>query len=210
MVKAEFRQVPGAELGVLSWSFPEPVAVLSSAAVGGGLTETQSVLNIRVPLRYARTDLATHADEVTAALGLAGSAVVLFTATELERRARGEHDGVIVDATSGITKPTWAADPEGGWTPWEPGTINLVAQLPVAVTPAAAVNAVITMTEAKTQALHELGVPGTGTASDAVVLTWPRAGVAPEPFAGPRAPLGAALALATHEAVFRSAGENQR
>ena len=55
-----------------------------------------------------------------------------------------------------------------------------------------------------------LGVPGTGTASDAVVLAWPREGVAPEPFAGPRAPLGAALALATHDAVFRSAGENQR
>ena len=85
-------------------------------------------------------------------------------------------------------------------TEWHAGTINLVVQVPAALSPAAAVNAVITVTEAKVQALAEAGVPGTGTASDAVVVCWP-ASVPVEDFAGPRSTWGARIASATHRAV---------
>lgn len=117
----------------------------------------------------------------------------------------GDAEGVRVDATVGISKPTWAADPTGGFTPWKPGTINIVAQLPVVLDPGAAVGAVITATEAKTQALIEAGIPGTGTASDAVVICCPVAASsgagATERFGGPRSPWGARLALAVHRAI---------
>ncbi|MEZ5227028.1 MAG: adenosylcobinamide amidohydrolase [Acidimicrobiales bacterium] len=83
-----------------------------------------------------------------------------------------------------MSKPTWAADPDGGYTPWSPGTINLVIEVPVALSRSAAVNVVITATEAKTQALFEAGVPGTGTASDAIVVIWSESGPT-EDFAGP-------------------------
>lgn len=63
-----------------------------------------------------------------------------------------------------------------------------------------AVNAVITATEAKTQALIEAGIDGTGTATDAVVVVWPST-AAPERFAGPRAPWGGRLARCVHAAV---------
>lgn len=210
MVTPTLETPPGAELGVMCWRFEQPVAALSSAAVGGGFVTTSWILNIRVPLRYDRVDLDVHGYEVAASLGLAGEGVVLFTAADIRRRAHGTHGSVRVDATSGVTKPTWAADPDGGWTPWTPGTINIVAQLPVAFTHAAAVNAVITMTEAKTQALGELGIPGTGTASDAVVLTWPVQDEPVEQFGGPRSRIGASIAMATHEAIIQSAGVNQR
>lgn len=204
---------PGAELGVLVWQYPEPMVALSSASVNGGLTEPRWVLNIRVPLAYSRTDLDAHVNEVAQALELAGDGIGLLTATDITRWHRAERDGVLVDATSGITKPTWAADPDGGWTPWQPGTINMVAHLPVPLEPSAAVNAVITMTEAKSQALFDLGVPGTGTASDAVVVVWPavkpHSDIAPVTFCGPRSLVGSALAIAAYEAVLRTAGPDR-
>jgi adenosylcobinamide amidohydrolase len=82
------------------------------------------------------------------------------------------------------------------------GTINIMAVLPVAMTDAALVNAVMTMTEAKTQALVEAGVAGTGTASDAVCVVVPAAGEE-ELFGGPRSVWGSRLARAVHAAVLQ-------
>ncbi|GAA3144328.1 adenosylcobinamide amidohydrolase [Nonomuraea salmonea] len=59
--------------------------------------------------------------------------------------------------------------------------------LPVAMTDAALVNTVMTVTEAKTQAMLEAGFAGTGTASDAVCVA-ARADGPQELFGGP--PLG--------------------
>lgn len=195
-----------APLGVLRWVWPREVEVLGSAPVGGGRRRVSWLLNVGVELDYARVDLEVHAAEVATDLGLVGDGAVLFTAADVERFRTECCDGAAVDATVGITKPTWAADALGGFTPWRPGTINVVAQLPVGLSEAAAVNAVITLTEAKTQALLEAGVPGTGTASDAAVVVWP-SGAAVEEFAGPRSTWGARLAIATHAAVAAGAGD---
>ena len=86
-----------------------------------------------------------------------------------------------------------------------PGTINLVVQMPVALDPGAAVNAVMTATEAKVQALRDRGVPGTGTATDAVTVVW-LSGSAPERFAGPRSQWGSRLGQAVYRAVWAGAG----
>jgi adenosylcobinamide amidohydrolase len=196
----------------LHWSFPHPVAAISSAPVGGGTAALDWILNIGVTDRYHRTDLADHTAEVAARLGLVGAGAALLTAADVARFVRGSDDGVVADATVGVTKPTWAADVDdahalrrgGGW---EPGTINVVIQVPVALSPAAAVNAVVTATEAKAQALFEAGVPGTGTASDAVVVCWPPV-LPTEPFAGPRSPWGARIARAVHAAIRRGLEEH--
>ncbi len=186
--------------GALAWTLPSGIAALSSAPVGGGLAAPRWVLNIGVASDYDRHDLAAHAAEVAEHCRLVGPGLALFTAADVDRVAAGRCGDVSAHATVGISKPTWAADPDGGWNPWRPGTINVVAQLPVALSAAAAVNAIITITEAKTQVMLEAGVPGTGTASDAVVVLWPDHGPA-EPFAGPRSRWGSPLAGAVHEAV---------
>ena len=102
----------------------------------------------------------------------------------------------------GISHP-WAADPSAAGVPAGPGTINLVVQVPVALDPGAAVNAVITATEAKVQALAARGVPGTGTATDAIAVVWPCEG-APER-AGPRSRWGSRIAQAVYRAVWAGA-----
>lgn len=190
---------------VSSWVFDAPRASLSSAPVGGGSAAIDWLLNVGVAAGYHRTDLAEHARDIAHRLGLTGTGAAMLTAVDVHRMVRASDGDVVVDATVGVTKPTWAADADdahghridGGW---EPGTINIVVQLPVALSPAAAVNAVMTVTEAKTQALVEAGVPGTGTASDAVTVVWPPV-LPTEPFAGPRSSWGARIARAVHAAV---------
>ncbi|MFV0129807.1 adenosylcobinamide amidohydrolase [Streptomyces sp. HMX112] len=183
--------------------------MLSSSPVGGGLGTREWVLNAQVPASYARTDLDTHLGELSAACGLRGRGVGMLTAASVRHHARAEESGVSAVATVGLSVPTWAADyrrtvpaPRPG-----PGTVNVVAVLPVPLEDAALVNAVMTATEAKTQALLEAGFACTGTASDAVCLAVPQPGATArrEPFCGPRSLWGARLARVVHTSVLRGA-----
>ena len=183
-----------------AWRFDEPRACLSSAPVGGGSAAVTWLLNIGVAADYDRTDLGEHVRDIARRLGLQGTGAAMLTAVDVHRLVRAEDGGVVVDATVGVTKPTWAADADDVHGTWTPGTINVVVQVPVALAPAAAVNAVMTATEAKAQALLEAGVPGTGTASDALAVVWPPT-LPIEAFAGPRSPWGARIGRAVHAAV---------
>jgi len=203
MVDPVLVPATGEHRGVLVWRWGSPMSVLSSAPVGGGPGAAEWVLNIGVGSDYDRTDLSDHAGEVAAELGLLGAGVAMFTAVDLGRRQRRVSGGVVVDATVGISHPTWAAGTPEPETP-AVGTINLVVQLPVGLDPGAAVNAVITATEAKTQALAARGVPGTGTATDAVTIVWPAEAPA-ERLAGPRSRWGTRIAHAVYQAVWAGA-----
>jgi adenosylcobinamide amidohydrolase len=75
-----------------------------------------------------------------------------------------------------------------------------VARVPVRLSGAAMVNAIATCAEAKAQALWELSFPGTGTCTDATVLSCPEDGPG-ESYGGPRSMWGARLARAVHAAV---------
>jgi adenosylcobinamide hydrolase len=193
-------------LPALVWVLPEPMRALSSTASGGGMGIRAWVVNAQVPADYARTDVDAHIAELSAACGCKGTGVGFLTAATVEAFTQGVSGGVEGDvevyATVGLQHPTWAAAPDDAQSwPAQPGTVNLVAFVPAALTDAALVNAVITMTEAKTQALFECGVQGTGTASDAACVLAPLTGPA-ESFTGPRSSLGVHLARATFDAVL--------
>ncbi len=72
--------------------------------------------------------------------------------------------------------------------------------LPERLSDAALVNAVSTATEAKSQALWETGVGGTGTATDALCLLCPPGGDA-HAYGGPRSRWGGPLARVVYRAV---------
>lgn len=198
---------------MLVWRLQRPMRTIASGMLGGGISDATWVVNAHVRADYGRLDPEQHLREIASAAGLIGDGVGLMTAARVERVATADDSGVRCDATVGVSYPTWAAAPDddplpeapwrGNTSPYRPGTINIVCQLPVPLTDTALVGAVITATEAKTQALIEGGVPGTGTASDAIVICCPQADdTAPrEPFAGPRSPWGARLARAVHAAV---------
>lgn len=191
---------------VLVWQLPEPVRALATTVLGGGLGERSWILNAEVDEDYRHPDPGAHAAQLAEELGLRDDPGMGFlTAARVRDVVSAEDGGARCDATVGLSWPTWAAAPDGAASPWLPGTINLVCWVPAPLTDAALVNAVVTATEAKAQALAELHVPGTGTASDAVAVCCPVGGA--EPYGGPRSRWGAPLARAVHAAVHQGAAQ---
>lgn len=194
----ELHEVDGAP--VLVWRSATPWLAMSSAVLGGGLGERHWVLNATVSHAYDRVDPDGHLAEIGRTLGLSGEGVGFLTAVDVREVVHQSDGGVHVSVTTGIgAHPTWAAAPAA--VPEPVGTINAICWLPVRLSPAALVNAVATVAEAKAQALFEAGVPGTGTPTDAVALLCPPGGEA-ESFGGPRSPVGGALARAVNKAIL--------
>ncbi|MEX2292963.1 MAG: adenosylcobinamide amidohydrolase [Acidimicrobiales bacterium] len=184
----------------LVWRFVDPVLTLATAVLGGGLGRRSWIVNAEVMAHYEHHCPAEHAAELAAGLGLpAGEGVVFLTAASVLDVASCHDGGATCDATVGVSVPTWAADADGARSAWQPGTINLVCWVPAPMSDAALANLLVTVTEAKTQALLEAGVRGTGTASDAVAVCCPPGG--DEPYGGPRSHWGSRLARAAHASV---------
>jgi adenosylcobinamide amidohydrolase len=182
--------------------------VIASASVGGGVGLRHWILNAQVARDYARTDLDAHVAAIAAANACVGHGVGMLTAASVERARPYVDGGVTAFATVGLSAPTWAADADDAVSAWSPGTINIVVFVPEPMTEDALVNAVITVTEAKAQALLEGNVPGTGTASDAVCIACPTDG-SPRRFAGPRSEIGSRLARAVRAAVAAGIAEER-
>jgi len=196
----EFGGVPA--LAALAWRLRTPLLSASTATVGGGIGLRQWVVNAQVPHDYARRDVAAHVAEVADALGLSGPGVGMLTAAEVTAGTLAREAGVQVEATVGLDRPLWAAAPAEAdvAAAAAPGTVNVVAFLPVRHSEAALANILCTVTEAKVQALLDGGVPGTGTASDAVTVLCPASGPA-QPFGGPRSEYGSRVARAVYAAL---------
>lgn len=204
------RVEDGEEFNALFWRAGAGWRMVSSAVLGGGIAEHGWVLNAQVSHGYRRTDPARHLAELARAVGAHGPGVGLMTAADVSRYADAHDGGVEAVVTAGLGVRGWAAAPaESVRRPVAPGTINIVAALPVALGDAALVNAVSTVTEAKVQALLDAGYDCSGTPTDAVCVAarTPRPGEEVHAFAGPRSLWGARLARAVHAAVRAAAAE---
>lgn len=217
-IETVWREEDGERLAMTVWRPGDGHRTISSAMLGGGVGPARWVLNAQVPGAYSRTDPVAHLEELAASRGLVGRGVGMLTAASVTRTVRRDDEGVSVSATVGLRVPTWAASPAGTPDPElaplgpdgaaeparAPGTVNIVVAVPVPMSDAALVNAVMTATEAKTQALLEAGFPCTGTASDAICVAV-TTGEQPEVFAGPRSTWGSRIARAVHAAVHAGA-----
>ncbi|MET9953731.1 adenosylcobinamide amidohydrolase [Streptomyces sp. NPDC006339] len=190
---------------LLVWAPGPGTRMVSSAVLGGGIGERAWVVNAQVPPGYARLDPVAHLRALAARAGLEGAGVGLMTAAPVADRRCAADGGAEAVVTAGIGVRGWAAVPDEGTGtvgPPRPGTVNIIVSLPVPLTDAALVNAVATATEAKVQALVELGADASGTPTDAVCVACPATGdTEPEPFAGPRSLWGARVARAVHRAT---------
>jgi iron complex transport system ATP-binding protein len=186
----------------------EPLRVLSSAVVGGGLATTRHILNVRVPTGYRGVDPAADLHGFAGRLGIEEAFVGLMTAawTHEAVTAIEAEDGVTVTAV--VTVGLGGVECAGLSPPaaWRPSTINTIVLIDGRLEAAAAVNAVITATEAKAAALAAAGVvtpggaPATGTVTDSVVVAWTGGGRLLE-YLGPAAPGGWLVARAVRRAV---------
>lgn len=197
------RREGGRDLPVLLWRLPAPSRVISSAPHGGGVGLRRWVINAQVPASYARRDPEHHLAKLAVSLGLPGRGVGMLTAADVRAVSTTVDGGVEVAATVGLGHPLRAAAPEDECRRQVRlvGTVNLVVVVPERLGDAALVNAVATATEAKSQALADLGLDATGTATDAVTIACPDDG-RPALFGGPRSVWGSRLARAVHAAVL--------
>ena len=204
---------------VLLWSPGKGWRMISTGVVGGGIGPREWWLNAKVSPDYhlsARyhdpSGPSGHLVDIAASVGAGmGPGVGMLTAAEVTRWSSANDGGVDAVATVGLGTPVWASADDASISR-ETGTINLLISVPVPLSDAALVNAVMTATEAKTQALLEAGIPGTGTASDATCIACPEPGgrrgdngsedeEVVEEYGGPRSRWGLHIARAVHRAV---------
>ncbi len=195
------RREQGRDLALLVWRFGSPVRVIASAPHGGGLGTRRWIVNAQVPGSYSRRDPDNHLRQLGVSLGLPGRGVGMLTAADVRRVTSAQDGGVEVAATVGLGHPIRAAAPDDPAPMPLVGTINLVVLTPAPLSDPALVNAVATVTEAKVQALRDLGLDATGTATDAVCIACP-ADAPAAGFGGPRSLWGARIARAVHAAVL--------
>ncbi|KIR62690.1 MULTISPECIES: adenosylcobinamide amidohydrolase [Micromonospora] len=207
------RHEDGRDVPLLVWRADRPLLTVSSAPLGGGIGVRHWVVNATVPMSYHRDDPADHLAELAEQLGLDGPGVGLLTGVDVAEVVARVDSAVRVWATVGLGTPVQAAAPDPAVATPAPaparcaasahrvGTVNIVVEVPARLGDAALVNAVATATEAKAQAIRELGLAATGTPTDAVTVLCPADGE-PSAYGGPRSAWGAPLARAVHAAVL--------
>ena len=170
----------------------QPLTVLSSAVVGGGVACVRYLLNRHVHRDYNCMDPVADLVTFARSQGITEAFVGQMTAVSLQKARvvtlRAEPLTVAAVVTAGIsnaTTPGLSPPVTSG-----PGTINMILLIDACLTPAAMVNAVITATEVKTQVLIAHGVrtpegyAATGTSTDAMAVASTGAGM-PLSYAGP-------------------------
>lgn len=165
--------------------------VVSSAPWHGGLRRARRIVNLQVPLSFD-CDVPRFFSTLPAAYRRA-DCVGLLTAVDVRTASVERRAGVTVVATAGITNSSTV------------GTINTIVVLPGRPAPAAMVEAVKVVTEAKCAALRDLDVRAgsrlaTGTSTDAVVVATEDRGEAYD-YSGPATSVGRALGIATYGAI---------
>lgn len=182
--------------------------IFASAVVGGGFIRTRCIINRHVSKDYQQADPESDLRSFAAKRGIGEPFVGLMTAVYLDQvqwATRHVDDlTVVAVVTAGLSNPTAA-----GLSPpavLAPGTINIIVLVDGQLTPAAMVNAIITVTEAKTHLLLEHGLrtpegfQATGTSTDAVVVACTGRGDRLA-YAGPATKTGWLIGQVVHRAL---------
>lgn len=185
-----------------------PLTVLSSAIAGGGPGEARTLVNVHVPKGFECEDPAAVLAEFAERRALAAPWVGLLTAAATERAesAHAARGGVAAAAivTVGLSNAICAGRSAPG--PPALSTINAIVIVDARPSPAALVNAVMTVTEVKASVLAEVGHRtahgwlASGTSTDAVIVAATGRGPACR-YGGPISPLGWVVARAAREAI---------
>ena len=172
------------------WS-KTPLRILSSAVLNGGLQDANGIINVQVPEGCGsdKTDVHWSAEDFlnkeTQRLQLTkGKVVGLMTAAKMQNIAvnseRYDKTDLTVFVTAGSTVAVTAGEPaasKNGVQKKKVGTINIILLVNGNLTESCMVDAVKTITEAKTVALRELDIRSqfsgdiaSGTLTDSIVV----------------------------------------
>jgi len=198
---------------VLAFTSPEGFDIISSAIFNGGARHIKNVLNIGVPPGYS--DVALHMDPMAlitmsaAKLDLKKDYLAMVTAANVHNFSlvskKNEECTVYIAATAGCSH----GESSGETIKVEEilGTINIIVLIDGAPVQSCLAAAMITATEAKSAALHDLDVRSrytgdlaTGSITDSVTVATTGKGI-PIVLGGPASTLGQLVGACTRQAV---------
>jgi adenosylcobinamide hydrolase len=186
----------------------EPLTVLSSAFVGGGLGTARAVVNLHVRKNIPEAETEGLLPAFVERREIREPWIGLLTSAWTEKAVVAEADGAGLTALAVVTVGL-SNRIAAGRTPigvWAPTTINAIVVVDGDPEPAALVNAVMTVTEVKTSLLASVdlrcddGRVASGTSTDAVVVAATGRGPRRQ-FGGPISDLGWVVARAAHDAL---------
>lgn len=150
-----------------------------STGVDGGRRGVRNIMNIQVPHDFSHDDPKSFVESKAASLNLEGDYVALLTAVEMTN-VQMLHDACLTAfITAGLTNASSF------------GTINIILVSSARLSEGAMAGAIITATEAKTQALLDCRFHFTGTTTDAVVIAYENSGQGePILYSGPATSFG--------------------
>jgi len=186
-----------------------PLTVLSSAVVGGGVVQARALVNVHVPKSFPCESPEAPLADFVHRRGVPQPFVGFLTAarTENAETAFEEAGGVAALAvvTVGLDNLV-AAGLSRVASVGTPSTINAIVVVDADPSPAALVNAALTVTEVKTATLVACGVvcadgaAASGTSTDAVAIAATGRGL-PCRYGGPVSDLGRVVARASRKAL---------
>lgn len=193
-----------------------PLRSLSSALIGDGFGSTRYFANFHVDHRYDGRDPKTDLSAWLATQGLPASSVGMMTAVRLSNAsivsmplAHLDH-GVMALVTAGVGNAVDITALHSQDPRLVASTINVFVFVDAQLTDGALVNACLSITEAKVQALYKArvidthsGTAATGTSTDCVCVAATQRGEL-TPYAGSGTSLGRAIGRAVYQATLNS------
>lgn len=169
--------------GALIVTSDRPFHTVSSSLFGGGCQQKKYLVNAQVPHGYSSADPWRDLEQRVHDLGLpieetAGMMTAADVDQVVEGVAFGDQFCLRTYVTAGVGNAARAGVRRKTYPGYIAGTINIIVAIDGRLTEAALINAVITITEAKTAALQDSGIvirdgserTATGTTTDAVIV----------------------------------------
>ena len=189
----------------------EPLTTVSTSFFGGGFRRVSHILNASVAKDYCSNTPAADLKSIAARNGVSAPFVGLMTAVPLRKSRFVMLEAADLRAEVLVTAGVGNATSAGITPPCGPkaGTINIIVLLDARLSRPAMLNAIITVTEAKSAVLTEMGIrtadgaAATGTSTDTVTVAMTGRG-ATLSYAGPATVLGWLIAKTVRQAVRES------
>jgi adenosylcobinamide hydrolase len=131
----------------------------ASTGLSGGIRTVFTLFNHTVPAGWERDEPGKELAMVAAGAGLAPDFFGLLTAVPVQQCCVLQYDFVTVFITAGIRREP----------PESAGTINIIITSSEGMEDSALIETIMVATEAKSEALATLGLPMSGTPTDAVI-----------------------------------------
>ena len=131
----------------------------ASTGINGGISQVSTLFNHTVPVGWNHTEPGKRLERIATGAGLAPAFFGLLTAVPVQQCCVLQYDFITVFITAGIRREP----------PELAGTINIIVTSSEGMEDSALLETIMVATEAKAEALAELGLPLSGTPTDAVI-----------------------------------------